>query len=120
MGEKRKKVYAALVDGATEGLTDTELYNFVLNHRPGTSSKKIIRASLGVLKDSRVRDRNVMQAVLALAINERMRRFDGQPPARDASAEGQKRNSMKVKNKTKADTPTESSGTSEPTVASGD
>lgn len=28
MGEKRKKIYRAIVDGASEGLSDTALYEF--------------------------------------------------------------------------------------------
>ena len=46
MGEERKKVYEALVDGATEGYRDRQLYDFVQQRCPRTSSKKIVRASL--------------------------------------------------------------------------
>jgi hypothetical protein len=72
MAEKRKKVYHALVEGATEGLSDRKLYDFVLKKCPKTSSKKIVRAALLALTDPDVDDRNVLDAIYALAIKHRM------------------------------------------------
>ncbi|TWB44074.1 hypothetical protein FBZ98_11720 [Rhizobium sp. ERR 922] len=72
MGEKRKKIYQALVDGATEGLTGDALYEFVLKRCPKTSSKKIVRASLLALTDPGVTDKNVLDTIYALAIKHRM------------------------------------------------
>lgn len=72
MGEKRKKIYQALVDGATEGLTGDALYHFVLKRCPKTSSKKIVRASLLALTDPGVTDKNVLDTIYALAIKHRM------------------------------------------------
>jgi hypothetical protein len=73
MGEKRKRVYESMIEGATNGLTDNALYDFIQNRCPNTSGKMIVRASLEALKDSGVKDRNILQVVFALAINERMR-----------------------------------------------
>ena len=72
MGEKRKKIYEALVDGATEGLSGNALYEFVLKRCPKTSSKKIVRASLLALTDPHLTDRNVLDTIYALAIKHRM------------------------------------------------
>lgn len=72
MGEKRKKIYEALVDGATEGHSGNDLYEFVQKRCPKTSSKKIVRASLLALTDPHVTDRNVLDVIYALAIKHRM------------------------------------------------
>ncbi|RVP09925.1 hypothetical protein CN085_27665 [Sinorhizobium meliloti] len=72
MGEKRKKIYEALVDGATEGHSGSDLYNFVQKRCPKTSGKKIVRASLLALTDPHVKDRNVLDVIYALAIKHRM------------------------------------------------
>lgn len=74
MGEKRR-VYEALVDGATEGLTDKALYEFVARRCPKTSSKKIVRAALLGLTDPHLRDRNILDTIYALAIKHRMDEF---------------------------------------------
>ncbi|MHB0952802.1 MAG: hypothetical protein ACYC10_12870 [Allorhizobium sp.] len=81
MGEKRKKIYEALVDGATEGHSGAELYDFVQQRCPNTSSKKIVRASLLALTDPHVTDRNVLDVIYALAIKHRM---DEVRPGEDA------------------------------------
>lgn len=75
MGEKKRRIYEALIDGATEGLTADALHNYVCNRCPDASSKKIVRASLGALQDKHVQDASILRAVYALAIRERMRRF---------------------------------------------
>lgn len=72
MGEKQKKIYDALVDGATEGHSGSDLYDFVQKRCPKTSSKKIVRASLLALTDPHVTDRNVLDVIYALAIKHRM------------------------------------------------
>ncbi|MEX2693065.1 hypothetical protein [Rhizobium mongolense] len=72
MAEKRKKIYNALVDGATEGLSDKALYEFVVERCPKTSSKKIVRAALFALTDPDVTDRHVLDTIYALAIKHRM------------------------------------------------
>ena len=72
MREKRKKIYHALVDGATEGLSDKALYGFVVGRCPKASSRKIVRAALMALTDPDVTDRNVLNTIYALAIKHRM------------------------------------------------
>ncbi len=71
MGEK-KKIYHALVDGATAGLSDKALYEFVQKECGKTSSKKIVRASLLALSDPDLRDGNVLNTIYALAIKHRL------------------------------------------------
>jgi len=71
LGEK-KKVYHALVDGATSGLSDGALYEFVQKECGKTSSKKIVRASLLALSDPDLRDGNVLNTIYALAIKHRL------------------------------------------------
>lgn len=72
MSEKRKRVYEALLDGATEGLSGKALFDFVLERCPKASSKKIVRASLLALTDPDVTDRNILHTIYALAIAHRM------------------------------------------------
>ena len=72
MGEKQKKIYEALVDGATEGHSGIDLYDFVQKRCPKTSGKKIVRASLLALTDPHVTNRNVLDVIYALAIKHRM------------------------------------------------
>ena len=72
MGEKKKKVYAALVEGATSGLTDTALHHYVLERCPKTPSKRLVRASLLALSDPDLSDRNVLHVIYALAIKHRL------------------------------------------------
>ncbi len=72
MGEKRKKVYEALVDGATAGHRDGQLYDFVRQRCPKTSSKKIVRASLLALSDPGLKDHNILSTNYALAIKHRL------------------------------------------------
>jgi hypothetical protein len=71
MGEK-KKIYHALVDGATAGLSDKALYDFVQAECGKTGSKKIVRASLLALSDPDLRDGNILNTIYALAIKHRL------------------------------------------------
>lgn len=71
MGEK-KKIYHALVDGATAGLSDRALFDFVQEKCGKTGSKKIVRASLLALSDPDLRDGNILNTIYALAIKHRM------------------------------------------------
>lgn len=87
MGEKRKKIYHALVDGATEGLSDKALYDFVAERCPKTSSKKIVRAALLALTDPEVTDQSVLDAIYALAIKHRMSEIGNGDPGINHDAE---------------------------------
>ncbi|WP_026618969.1 hypothetical protein M728_002169 [Ensifer sp. WSM1721] len=72
MGEKRRRVYEALVEGAMQGHSDRNLYHFVLARCPKTSSKKLVRASLLALTDPELKDRNILSTIYALAIKHRL------------------------------------------------
>ena len=74
----KKRVYEALVDGATEGLTDQALYDFVKARCPNATSKKIVRASLLALIDPHLRDRNILDVIYALAIKHRLDDGEGE------------------------------------------
>ncbi|WEX74041.1 hypothetical protein PYH37_001412 [Sinorhizobium numidicum] len=72
MGEKRKRIYEALVEGARRGHADKELYDFVAKRCPKTSSKKIVRASLLALSDPELEDGKILSTIYALAIKHRL------------------------------------------------
>jgi hypothetical protein len=72
VGEKRKKVYQSLVDGATKGLSDKQLYDYVVKKCPKVSSKRIVRSSLLALSDPDVKDANILHTIYALAIKHRL------------------------------------------------
>ncbi|WP_337271496.1 hypothetical protein [Oryzifoliimicrobium ureilyticus] len=72
MNAKHKKIYQALVDGATDGLSDKALFDFVVKRCPKASSKKIVRAALLALTDAHLTDWNVLNTIYALAIKHRM------------------------------------------------
>jgi hypothetical protein len=76
LGKKREKVYEALLDGATAGHSGKQLHDFVEKRFPKASSKRIVRASLLALKDPHLKDRNILDAIYALAINERIGDID--------------------------------------------
>lgn len=77
MGQK-KKVYHALVDGATAGLSGQELFAFVQKECPKTSSKRIVRASLLALSDPDLRDGAILNTIYALAIKHRLDDMSGE------------------------------------------
>ena len=72
MSETRKKIYHALVDGGTEGLSGQALYDYVRKQVPKTSSKKIVRAALLALTDPDLTDKHVLDVIYALAIKHRL------------------------------------------------
>lgn len=72
MGKKLSKVYDALVEGAADGRTGRDLYEFVIEECPKASAKRIVKASLFALSDPDIRDRAVLEAIYALAIDHRL------------------------------------------------
>jgi hypothetical protein len=72
MGEKRKRIYETLLDGAAKGLSGEALYDFIRERYPKASSKKIVRTSLLALTDPHVNDPNILNSVYAIAIAHRM------------------------------------------------
>lgn len=76
MGEKRKRVYQALVDGATEGLSGDQLFSYIRERCPKVTSKKLVRSALLALTDDDIRDRNILDIIYALAIRHRLDTVD--------------------------------------------
>jgi hypothetical protein len=72
MSSKQKKIYHALVEGATEGMTDNKLFKHVMSECPKATSKKIVKASLLALSDPDLKDGSVLQVIYALAIKHRL------------------------------------------------
>lgn len=72
MSKKPKKIYEALVEGATEGLTGEELFRHVLEECPKATSKKIVKASLLALSDPDLKDADILHVIYALAIKHRL------------------------------------------------
>jgi hypothetical protein len=72
MGKKLERVYQALLTGASDGLKDDKPFEYVRHQCPFASSKRIVKASLPALTDPDVKDRNVLNAVYALAIKYRL------------------------------------------------
>ncbi|RWN54073.1 hypothetical protein ACN2CC_17725 [Mesorhizobium muleiense] len=69
----KKKIYRALLDGATDGLTGSQLSDHVLQLFPNATSKKIVGAAALALSDIHLKDRNVLRVICALAIQHRTR-----------------------------------------------
>lgn len=84
MGKKLNKVYDALLDGASQGLKDKVLYDFVAAECPKASSKRIVKASLFALTDPDVRDRGVLETIYALAISYRLSTLGVEEDTHDA------------------------------------
>jgi hypothetical protein len=74
--KKIRKIYDALVEGAYQGLSDVELHDYVFEHCPKATSKRLVRAALLALSDPEIKDRNILNVIYALAIKHRL---DGGP-----------------------------------------
>lgn len=72
MNDKIRGIYEVLIDGAQRGLTNDQLFQYVLDHCSKATSKKIVKASLLALSDPELRDRNILDVVYALAIKHRL------------------------------------------------
>jgi hypothetical protein len=72
VGEKRKHVYRALVDGATEGMSGDQLFLYIKERCPKVTSKKLVRSALLALTDDDITDRNILDTIYALAIKHRL------------------------------------------------
>jgi hypothetical protein len=93
----KKKIYQALLEGASKGLSDAELYAFVKEETPKATSKKIVRASLLALTDPDVRDANILHVIYALAIKHRL------DPVTDDDGEDEAKPKKDKKNKRDTD-----------------
>jgi hypothetical protein len=72
MSSKTKKIYKALVDGATDGKSGKALYDHVKQKCPKSTSRRIVKASLKALTDPDVKDANILRVIYALAIVHRL------------------------------------------------
>ena len=48
------------------------MYQYIIDNAPKTSAKRVVKASLLALSDPAIRDRDVLEAVYALAISYRL------------------------------------------------
>lgn len=72
MGDKIKKTYKALLDGAELGLSGETLFRFVTDKYPKATSKRIVKASLLALSDPDVTNEATLRSIYALAIRHRL------------------------------------------------
>ncbi len=89
VGDTKKKIYESLIEGATSGLTDDALYNFITKKAPKANSKRIVRAGFMALSDPALTDRNILNVIYALAIKHRLSggQLDDENDVADNSAE---------------------------------
>lgn len=90
MGKKLDRVYAALIDGASDGLTDEDLFEHVRKECPKTSSKRVVRASLLALTDPKLKERDILNTIYALAIKYRLQDLGVDEDAHDDDDESGK------------------------------
>ncbi|MBR0556309.1 hypothetical protein J5J10_11535 [Ciceribacter sp. L1K23] len=95
MGE-RKNIYAAMVDGATEGRSDRDLFSYIIERCPNASARKILRAAVLGLEDPKLIDRNVLNTILAFAVKTKLRDFDRKPPKPRKSAKANAEDAVTV------------------------
>lgn len=104
MGKKLNKVYEALVNGAADGLAGKDLYAYVNEKCPKTSSKRIVKASLFALSDPDVKDRNVLEAIYGLAITYRLASLGAEEDAHEVDDEESSAPSISQELKNKLET----------------
>ncbi len=73
MGRKLSSVYEVLIQGLCSGLSGHDLYRHVISHCAVSSDKRICRASMLAMSDSRVADREALEAVYTIATDRRIR-----------------------------------------------
>lgn len=89
MARKVKKIYQALIEGATEGHSGDGLFRYIKANCPKATSKRIVKASLLALTDPAVKDASVLRVVYALAIRHRLdalEKYDLEPEAEGTAA----------------------------------
>lgn len=65
---KVKKIYGALLHGATLGLWDDALMAHVVETCPYSTDRRVIKAASRALLDPEVKDRNILNVICNLAI----------------------------------------------------
>ena len=72
MSDRWKQIQAALLKGASAGLGEVALYEFVLKHCPAVSREKIVRNALALITNPDIDDRHILDALYALVIMYRL------------------------------------------------
>lgn len=73
MGQKLTSVYTVLVEGMSSGLAGHELYRFVAKSCDVFSHKRLCRAAILAMSDSRILDREALEGVYMIATDQRIR-----------------------------------------------
>lgn len=68
----KKEIQEALVEGATQGLRDKQLFEYVRSECPKAKTKKIVHAAFLALSDPDLKDRNILDVIYALALRYRL------------------------------------------------
>jgi hypothetical protein len=72
MGRKLTSVYTVLVEGMSSGLAGHELYRFVTESCDGFSHKRLCRAAILAMSDSRILDREALEGVYMIATHQKV------------------------------------------------
>ncbi|MGO7998083.1 hypothetical protein ACC734_37515, partial [Rhizobium ruizarguesonis] len=75
MGKGRNRIYEAVLEGATGGLSEKELYDFTVKLCQKVTSKKIVRASVLVLSDPFVTDSSILKTISTFAVEHRLKQL---------------------------------------------
>lgn len=65
---KVKKIYGALLQGATQGLWDQALLAHVTEECPYATDRRVIKAACRAFSDRQLKDRNILNVICNLAI----------------------------------------------------
>jgi hypothetical protein len=87
VGDTKKKIYEYLIEGATSGLVDEDLYTYIVGRVSKANSKRIARAGFLALSDPALTDRNVLNTIYDLAIKHRLA-GSGADETEEAAEEG--------------------------------
>lgn len=99
MTVSKNELEEALVDGATEGLNSTQLFQKVREQYPRAKTAKIVRAAFHALSEPTLKDRNVLDVIYALALKHRLDEPEG---SSDDDREDTPQESLQKKLKSKA------------------
>ena len=72
MSDRWKQIQAALLKGASAGLGEVALDEFVLKHCPAVSREKIVRNALALITNPDIDDRHILDTLYALVIMYRL------------------------------------------------
>ena len=93
---EKVKLYDALVQGATSGLTGEALFTHVRTARPDKGDKAFVKAGLLALADAKITEKPVLDAIYDLTIQRRLG-----APATDQVDEGHSNDDASAKKRRK-------------------